>query len=106
MNGRWIQGLGTALLPPWSGQSTPCKGRNEVQTLYPGTLLKSLSVSGLAGAVTHLFVKLGAQKRRKKSIYLNWRKQFQATCAGTASAPKGGTRQNLENPGFVPEGQK
>lgn len=58
---RWIQGLGTALLPPRSCQSTLCKGSNEVQTLYPGILLEGLSVKGLAGVVTHLLVKLGAQ---------------------------------------------
>lgn len=48
-----------------------------------------------------LLVKLGAQNRRKKSIYLNWKKQFQATCARTASAPKGSTGQSLESPGFA-----
>lgn len=65
MNVRWIQGLGIALLPPQSCQSTLCKGRKEAQTLYPGMLLESLLVKGLAGVVTHLLVKVGVQKRRK-----------------------------------------
>lgn len=68
MNVRWIQGLGTTMLPPLSCQSTLCKGRNEVQTLYPGMLLESLFVKGLAGVFTHLLVMF---KMKKMNVKMN-----------------------------------
>lgn len=65
MNGRWIQGLGTALLPPWSGQSTPCKGRNEVQTLS-GDTAQEFVCQWLGRSSHSSLCKTGSPKKEKK----------------------------------------